>query len=85
MNEKHLKNLQYLKQMKLKEAIKTCLEAGVSIEKYTQMTDCVWLPKELFLRWFRTDFTVRENDGALKLLVAYKEGVVYKCWHLKGE
>ena len=84
MGEKLLRSSQCLEQMRLKEAIKTCLEAGIDVSCFETMNSIVWLPPELFLKWFGEYITEGMNENCRKL-VAVENGVEYKCYVWKGE
>lgn len=71
--------------MDLKEAIKTCLEANVSV--MTAFTEhSVWLPHEIFSQWFKEYevFGIAENERYQKL-VTVEDGIEYICLCRKGE
>lgn len=70
--------------MDLKEAIKTCLEAGVDICCFETTNSIVWLPPELFKKWFYK-YTKECPNESLQKLVAVENGVEYKCYVWKGE
>ena len=70
--------------MDLKEAIKTCLEAGVDVCCFETTNSIVWLPPELFVKWFGEYTTESMNENCRKL-VAVENGVEYKCYVWKGE
>ena len=84
MGEKLLRSSQCLEQMKLKEAIKTCLEAGIDVSCFETMNSIVWLPPELFLKWFGEYTTEGMNENCRKF-VAVENGVEYKCYVWEGE
>ena len=84
MGEKLLKSSQCLEQMKLKEAIKTCLEANIDVCGFETMNSIVWLPPELFLKWF-SDYAIEGENESMRKLVAVENGVEYKCYVWKGE
>lgn len=70
--------------MDLKEAIKTCLEAGVDICCLETTNSIVWLPPELFVKWFG-EYTTECMNGSCRKLVAVENGVEYKSYVWKGE
>ncbi len=70
--------------MDLKEAIKTCLEAGVDISCFETTNSVVWLPLELFKKWFGK-YTAENVNESLNKLVAVENDVEYKCYVWKGE
>lgn len=70
--------------MDLKEAIKTCLEAGVDVCCFETVNSIVWLPPELFLKWFG-EYTVEGENEYMRKLVAVENGVEYKSYVWKGE
>lgn len=70
--------------MDLKEAIKTCLEAGVDICCLETTNSIVWLPPELFLKWFG-EYTAEGENECMRKLVAVENGVEYKSYVWKGE
>ena len=70
--------------MNLKQAIKICLEAGVTVDYYTETNSSVWLPTGIFLEWF-TAYEIRDTAYNLECLVAVENGVEYKCHRWKGE
>ena len=84
MGEKLLRSSQCLEQIKLKEAIKTCLEAGIDVSCFETMNSIVWLPPELFLKWFGEYTTEGMNENCRKL-IAVENGVEYKCYVWEGE
>ena len=84
MGEKLLRSSQCLEQMKLKEAIKTCLEAGIGVWCFDTVNSVVWLPSKLFLSWF-DEYTAESINEGLTMLVAVENGVEYKCHVWKGE
>ena len=70
--------------MELKEAIKTCLEAGVDVCCLETTNSIVWLPPELFVKWFG-EYTTEGMNGNCRKLVAVENGVEYKSYVWKGE
>lgn len=70
--------------MDLKEAIKTCLEANVTVMPMLTTEHTVWLPHEIFLQWFKK-YEVLEETESLQKLVAIEDGIEYICHRWKGE
>lgn len=72
--------------MDLKEAIKTCLEANVTVMPMLTTEHTVWLPHEIFLQWFKEyEVCVETENERLQKLVAVKDGIEYNCHRWKGE
>lgn len=70
--------------MDLKEAIKICLEAGVDISCFETTNSVVWLPQELFKKWFG-EYTAENVNEVFSKLTAVENGVEYKSYVWKGE
>lgn len=76
--------------MELMEAIKTCIDAKVSIQTYQCMPDEVFMEAEDFLKEFEAydDSVISkdEDDGEeLHLLFAEKDGIVFKAYAWASE
>ena len=70
--------------MDLKQAIKICLEAGVDISCFETTNSVVWLPPELFKKWFG-EYTAENVNETLRKFTAVENGIEYKCYVWKGE
>ena len=69
--------------MELMEAIKTCVDAGVTVQCYVSMPTEVYIEAEDFLKEFK-NYTIRELstdvDDALFLLSDEKDGIIFKAY-----
>ena len=66
--------------MKLQDAVKCCIENGVSVSSYSVLMPAVWVPKELFLELFKNfskEFLENGNGYNYYKLTAVFDGAEY--------
>lgn len=73
--------------MDLMQAIKICVEAGVSVQIYASMPAEVYMSADMFFSVF-SDYDVKGlngDDDVLAVVSAKKDGVIYKAYAWKRE
>lgn len=66
--------------MNLLDAVKCCIENGVSVSSYKMLMPTVWVPKELFLKLFKNfskEFLENGNGYNYYKLTAVLDGAEY--------
>ena len=74
--------------MELMEAIKTCADAGVTVQCYVSMPAEVYIEHEDFLKEFKSYFIKElstDEDDVLYLLSEEKDGIIFKAYIWKSE